>query len=103
MGRGRGKNGNQRGRGRSFINFGPNFGFNNGQSSGNPNFGFNSGQSSGTANTTPQFPSFQSHSQFKNGGTSSSFHLVLVFIRFKVNLRILDLPIKFVAKMDTLP
>ena len=32
--RGRGKNEKQRGRGRGFNNFGPNFGFNNGQSSG---------------------------------------------------------------------
>ena len=77
--RGRGRNGNQRGRGRgfnNFNNFGPNFGFNNGQTSGNPNFGFNHGQSSGTANVTPPFPGFQSHSQFKNGGPSSGFHQV---------------------------
>ena len=77
---GRGKNGNQRGRGRGFNNFGPNFGFNNGQTSVNTNFGFNPGQSFGTANTTSQFPSFQSHSQFKNGGFQSSgpssFHQV---------------------------
>ena len=74
--RGRGRNGNQKGRGRGFNNFGPNFGFNNGQTSGNPNFGFNSGQSSGTANATPQFLGFQSHSQLKNGGNSSGFHQV---------------------------
>ena len=74
--RGRGKNGNQRGRGRGFNKFGPNFGFNNGQTSGNPNFGFNSSQSSGTANATPQFLGFQSHSQFKNGGNSSGSHQV---------------------------
>ena len=102
--RGRGKNGNQRGRGRGFNNFGPNFGFNNGQTSVNTNFGFNPGQSFGTANTTSQFPSFQSHSQFKNGGLQSSrtgfgFHLNQVQGQSQ-NSRPL---VKFVARMVTLP
>ena len=35
--------------------------------------------------------------------SSRMVEIVLVFIRFKVNLRIPDLLVKFVAKMDTLP
>ena len=62
--KGRGRNGNQRGHGRRFNNFGSNFG---------PNFGSNhgqsSGQSSGNANGILQLPTFQ----HKNGSGFPSF------------------------------
>ena len=54
--RGRGRNGNQRDCGRGFNNFGPNFGFNHGQSFGN-------------ANGILQLPTFQ----HKNGSGFPSF------------------------------
>ncbi|KAF3950801.1 hypothetical protein CMV_023489 [Castanea mollissima] len=65
--RGRGRNGNQRGRGRGFNSFGPNFGFNNGQSSSHPTFGFHNGSSFGNATNPSQFPGLQSNSQVKSG------------------------------------
>ncbi|KAF3967429.1 hypothetical protein CMV_008575 [Castanea mollissima] len=71
--RGRGRNGNQRGRGRGFNNFGPNFRFNNGQSSNHPTFGFHNGSFSGNITNPSPFSGPQSNSQIKNGsGTQTT-------------------------------